>query len=168
MTTSVRGRKAPPLSLPGTMPSWAQATPNQQRRAQVLLLSMERARREIVRTYRRALTVPHSLAFALESLGDEAMIGHEYAVLARYRERLSVATRLRQAGAVATRAESKRRAERVMEKNADLLDRLARGTITQHGAAWTIYTRWDKRGEGGCPALITLRRWIASAMTRKD
>lgn len=128
---------------------------------------MERARHNIVRTYRTAFTIPHFLAYEVESVGDEAMHGREDRVLGEYAERLRIAHAHRQAGSRATRATFSPRAQAILKKNADLLARIGRGNLSSHGAALMIERDWERRGEGERPAFITLRRWINKAVGRK-
>lgn len=129
--------------------------------------AMERARLDIVRTYRTAFTISHALAYEMESVGDEAMRGHEERVLAEYAERLRVARDHRHAGSRSTRDSFSPRTAAVLKKNEDLLARVARGSLSRHGAALLIDRDWERRGQGERPAFITLRRWINKAVQRK-
>lgn len=155
-------RRIKPLQLPGTRPEGRAATDERR----TLLDSMHRVDREIGRIYRAGPFIRNSLAYEMESLGDEALIGHESAILHRYADYQRRAAQHRRSGASVTSEKFSTRARVVLAQNAQLLARIKPvGRLTRHGVASRIFTEWDRRGDGGArPALITLRRWVQRAV----
>jgi hypothetical protein len=127
-----------------------------------LLETMERARQDILKTFRYGRTTPDRHAYEMASIGDESLIGYENAVLKRDRFYKERATRSREAGAMEARANAQDRAEQAMDNFKDLLSKVEPlGPLTRTKASAQMREDWLKYGNfGDPPSERTLRRWI--------
>jgi hypothetical protein len=134
--------------------------------------------RQILRDFKHDASVPNSHAYAMASVGDEAMEGYDSIILAEDEAHRRRTTRQRQSGADTTKQNAVYRAAKVITKNRVMLSEFlyARGESIS-AVAKKILVEWDHvsadqriggetitaRGDGGpVPSHRTLRDWIAS------
>ena len=139
---------------------------------------VDEVEKQILRDYKYDASVPNSHAYAMASVGDEAMEGYDSIILAKDEaHRLRIA-RQRQSGAEIKKQDAIYRADRVLEKNKLMIDEFlkVRGA-TISAVASKICAEWDHvavnqrtkgeiitaRGDGGpAPSNRTIRNWITS------
>ena len=141
---------------------------------------IDEVERQILRDYKYDASVPDSHAYAMASVGDEAMEGYDSIILAKDEEHRQRIARQRQSGADTTKQNANYRAAKVTAKNKVMLSEFlyARGE-TIYAVAKKILVEWDyvsaeqrirdetitARGDGGpVPSHRTLRDWIASQL----
>ncbi len=134
--------------------------------------------KQILRDYKYDASVPNSHAYAMASVGDEAMDGYDRIIMDQDEAHLRRVTRQRQSGAEIKKQDAIYRADRVLEKNKLMIDeflKVRRATIS--AVASKIRAEWDhvavnqrtkgetitSRGDGGpAPSNRTIRNWITS------
>ena len=139
---------------------------------------VDEVEKQILRDYKYDASVPNSHAYAMASVGDEAMEGYDSIILAKDEaHRLRIA-RQRQSGTDTTKQNASYRAAKVISKNKAMLSEFlyARGESIS-AVAKKILAEWDyvsaeqrirdetitARGDGGpVPSHRTLRDWITS------
>lgn len=134
--------------------------------------------KQILRDYKYDASVPNSHAYAMASVGDEAMDGYDRIIMDQDEAHLRRVTRQRQSGAEIKKQDAIYRADRVLEKNKLMIDEFlkVRGA-TISAVASKIRAEWDhvavnqrtkgetitSRGDGGpAPSNRTIRNWITS------
>lgn len=137
---------------------------------------VEEIERQILRDYKHDASVPSSHAYAMASVGDEAMSGYDSLILAQdeaHRQRIA---NQRKSGTNTQKKNARDRAEKIVEKNKLMLSELvgARGksvcvaakkirgewshvTIAQRVKGEVLTARGDANP---APSLRTLREWI--------
>ena len=141
---------------------------------------VDEVERQILRDYKYDASVPDSHAYAMASVGDEAMEGYDSIILAEDEAHRRRIARQRQSGSDTKKQNANYRAAKVMAKNKVMLSEFlcARGKSI-HAVAKKILVEWDyvsveqrireetitARGDGGpVPSHRTLRDWIASQL----
>jgi len=104
--------------------------------------------------------LPHSLIYALGSLGDESMHGVEKIILDKFATYKNKETTGRIKGADETASQADVNAERLWTKNSVLARRIQSGNLTLNGASKIIFDDWENKGiEGGRPSIKTISNW---------
>jgi hypothetical protein len=133
--------------------------------------------KQILRDYKYDASVPDSHAYAMASVGDEAMEGYDSSTLAKDEEHRRRIARQRQSGTDTTKQDASYRAAKVIAKNKVMLSEFlySRGESI-NAVAKKILVEWDHvsaeqrigdetitaRGDGGpVPSHRTIRDWIA-------
>jgi hypothetical protein len=148
------------------------------RRLKASMSQVDEVERQILRDHKHDASVPDSHAYAMASVGDEAMEGYDSIILAKDEAHLRRIARQRQSGTDTTKQNASYRAAKVIAKNKVMLSEFldARGESIS-AVAKKILNEWDyvnaeqrtrdetitSRGDGGpVPSHRTLRDWIAS------
>jgi hypothetical protein len=139
----------------------------------------EKIRQEILKTFKHGRTTPDDHAYAMASIGDESLIGHEQEILDADDEYKYRAKRYRESGTSATRNKNSDRKASIKKINQVLISKIRpNGRFTVHRVALMIYDQWDSmlpsdkfhgeesltsRGDGDKrPGVSTIGRWIES------
>jgi hypothetical protein len=144
------------------LPERMQPTKAERHEQHKLLESMERARQDILKTFKYGRTTPDRHAYEMASIGDESLNGYENEVIKRDRFYKERATKSRLAGALESRSNAQDRAEQAMGNFKDLLRKVEPlGPLTKTRASAQMREDWLKYGNfGDPPSERTLRRWI--------
>ena len=147
-------------------------------RLKASMSQVDEVEKQILRDYKYDASVPGSHAYAMASVGDEAMEGYDSSTLAKDEEHRRRIARQRQSGTDTTKQNASYRAAKVIAKNKVMLSEFlyVRGKSISV-VAKKIRTEWDyvsaehrisdetitARGDGGpVPSHRTLRNWITS------
>lgn len=139
----------------------------------------EKIRQEILKTFKHGRTTPDDHAYAMASIGDASMIGHEQEILDADDEYARRAKQYREEGTRTTRNNKVNRQEVIRGINHKLISKTqSSGTYTVYRVAKMIYDQWDsilpaqklpgedslaRRGDGqDRPSVTTISRWIAA------
>ncbi len=136
-------------------------------------------RQEILKSYKHGRTTPDVHAYAMASLCDESLIGHEQGILDDDDKYARRAKQYRNEGTRTTRNNRATRQEKIRAINYNLISKIqASGPYTVYRVAKMIYEQWDsllpaqklpgedalaRRGDGqDRPSISTISRWIAT------
>jgi hypothetical protein len=137
----------------------------------------EKIRQDILKSFKHGRTTPDDHAYAVASIGDESLIGHEQKILDADEVYKYRAKRYRESGTSATRNRSSDRKASIQKINQVLISKIQpNGRFTMHRVAKMIYDQWDSmrpsdkfegekslrcRGDGQeRPSVSTIERWI--------
>ena len=137
----------------------------------------EKIRQEILKSFKHGRTTPDDHAYAMASIGDESLIGHEQKILDADDEYKYKAKRYREWGTSATRDKNSDRKASINKTNQVLISKIRpNGRFTLHRVVKMIHEQWDSmlhtdkfqgeksltcRGDGqDKPSVSTIRRWI--------
>lgn len=137
----------------------------------------EKIRQEILKTFKHGRTTPDDHAYAMASIGDESLTGHEQKILDADDAYKTRAKNYREIGTSATRDRNSDRKASIRKINQVLITKIRpNGRFTMHRVAKMIYDQWDSmlptdkfqseksltcRGDGqDRPSASTIGRWI--------
>ncbi len=142
-------------------------------RMQTWIAAAEANRKEVLRTYKYDAFYPDSQAYAMDSLGDEMLIGHEDKILRREAEFHARFDPRRRKGAQTLQSRSAKNAAALVALNSDLIEKHKRDPrrFSLNRIVQQIHDEWDRvppgsgrprrRGlQGDKPSPATIRRWI--------
>lgn len=137
----------------------------------------EKIRQEILKTYKHGRTTHDDHAYAMASIGDESLIGHEQEILDADDEYKYKSKRYRELGTSATRDKNSDRKASINKTNQVLISKIRpNGRFTLNRVVQMIHDQWNSmlhtdkfpgeesltcRGDGqDKPSVSTIRRWI--------
>ena len=104
--------------------------------------------------------IPNELIYAVESIGDEAMEGHEDSILRQYASYQAMERDAKRAGGKQLKSKANSKAEHLWKKNSALAKRVENGTLPLNSASENIHKNWGKKGiDGEKPSVKTISNW---------